>query len=543
MSPSVPPAPAPPPPPLLPADWPTEPAKPDETARPPSQLAVLAVCAGAIAIVCGATGTLTWGVAAIVALGGGAAISMALEGRRLLGSLPGAAAAAITMLTLTVVLAFVGGPPSSFALMPVAGAFVLGLDWQLVRRLRPLPFGFGFLVVCGVAGGQTWTYPAALVWLAGALGALALLESDRRAAQPQVEPVTTGPVSSQVRTTDLATTVLVALAVAVVAALVLSTPSCRPPDQDPSGRSGSGSPGSFGEPGSGSGSGSESGGPGGGSGSGSGQGSGADDHLYVPDPDGRYLIPDNGEGGSGSTTGIPSPELLPDEPGPPSTQTAPDGTEITAERYPDGTGRITVVEPDGTERTYTYRERSDGLIEIQEEGGEGRTLLYDPQGRLATDEDGLGGAAGSDQADDPQEEDDGASPPDWRILALVAAVLAALGALAWWLSRRTKPVAPMADAPPWALRLATEIGRAGAARGRPRNRSEPLVGYAAALRSGPIPDERIVAVADVVSTALFSRGDPGPEAQRWAEATWEEIESAHPAPGRAERRRADAGAR
>jgi hypothetical protein len=357
--------------------------------------------------------------------------------------------------------------------------------------------------------------------------------------------VTAGPPAPPVRTTDLATTVLVALAVAVVAALVLSTPSCQPPDQDPSGRSGSGSPGELGEPGSGGGTGSGSGGSGSGQGSGgsgSGRGSGADDHLYVPDPDGRYLIPNNGEGrsGPGSGTGIPSPELLPDEPGPPTTETAPDGSEIAVERDRDGTGRITVVEPDGTERTYTYTDRPDGLIEIQEEGGEGRTLFYDPQGRLATDEDGVGGAAGSGRPDDPQDEDDGSSAPDWRILALVAAVLAALGALAWWLSRRTEPVAPMADAPPWALRLATEIGRAGAAHGRPRIPSEPLARYAAGLRSGPIPDERITAVADVVSTALFSRADPGPEAQRWAEATWAEIAAAHPAPGRSERRRAGA---
>jgi hypothetical protein len=179
------------------------------------------------------------------------------------------------------------------------------------------------------------------------------------------------------------------------------------------------------------------------------------------------------------------------------------------------------------------------LIEIQEEQGERRTLYYDPQGRLASDGEGAGGGPGPDEPD-PAEDGEGSSPPDWRILALVAAVLAALGALAWWLSRRTTPVAPMADAPPWALRLASEIGREGAAHGRPRGRSEPLARYAAVLRQGPIADERVVAVADVVSAALFSSRDPGPEAQRWAEDTWAAVVADHPAPGRAERRRAEA---
>ena len=37
----------------------------------------------------------------------------------------------------------------------------------------------------------------------------------------------------------------------------------------------------------------------------------------------------------------------------------------------------------------------------------------------------------------------------------------------------------------------------------------------------------MAAVADVVSTALFARHDPGPEAQRGAESAWAEILAAH----------------
>ncbi|WP_421118449.1 hypothetical protein ACE2AJ_13790 [Aquihabitans daechungensis] len=538
-------------PPFDPAGWPTEPAKAEEAARLRSQVAVYVVCAVAIGIVSGASSTLEWGVATMLALAGGVAIALAADLHRPLGSIPGAAAAAVAMMGMTVLLAFVGGGVDGFALVPIVGAFVLGLDWRLVRRLRPLPFAFGFLVVIGVAGGDTWAYPAGLLWLVLALGALTSLEADRRAAQPKVQAVTAGPVAPDVEARDLLTTVLIALAFALVAALLLSTPSCQRSGEGGSGSGGFGQPGAgefgSGEYGSGgTGSGSGEGGGGGGQGSGSGSASG---HLYVPDPDGRYLIP-NGEAGEGAGTGsggVPSPELLPESRGTPRTYTLEDGTQITAERNADGTGRITVTDADGSERTYTYRERSDGLIEIQEfddQGRPGRTLYYDPEGRLATDDGRAvdGSSEPTDPADEPEDEGE-SSHLDWRILALLIAVLAAAGAFVWWWSRRTpKAVAAPGAPPPWALRLAREIEREGSQRGPRRGRSQSLSRYADDLAAGPLPDPRLPPVADVVSTALFAREDPGPQAQQWAEATWAEILADHPEPDRAERRRAKAGA-
>ena len=65
------------------------------------------------------------------------------------------------------------GALDGFVLVPVVGAFVLGLDWKLVRRLRPLPFASGLLVVAAVPGAGSAGVAAAVAWLVLALGALA----------------------------------------------------------------------------------------------------------------------------------------------------------------------------------------------------------------------------------------------------------------------------------------------------------------------------------------------------------------------------------
>lgn len=529
---------APPPP-----AWPTEAAKPDELAGPRSQVAVYLVCCGAMAIAAGAAGELGWGVAGMLALAGGVAIGIVADLGRRFESAPGAAVSLLVMAVLTVGLAFIGGSVLAFACVPLLGAVILGLDWRLVRRLRPLPFASGFAVVIGVAGGASWTYAAGLAWLVLALGALASLEADRRTGQHQVVAVTGGPPGDALRSGDLATTVLVAVAVALVAALVLSTPSCQrstgerarmPGDLG----QGAGEPGG-GEPGSGSG-------------------------RYVPDPDGQFLVPD-GTGASGvDGSGIPSPTLLPQQGEAPRELRYDDGTAITAERLEDGSGRVVVRDPDGTTRTYTYRDRADGTIEIQERdqgGNVTRTFRYDPNGRIATNEgggtsgssgdpgsSGSPGNAGTTPSGEPhsaptdQEDPRDRSPDvDGRVIAGIVLALAALGGLTWWLTRRTPPPPPP-DAPPWAIRLAREIDREGAARGPARRRSQSLSSYAGALNAGPIPDSRVPDVADAVSTALFGRRDPGPDAQHWAESTWAQIVAAHPVPSRSDRRRAKAGA-
>jgi hypothetical protein len=522
-----------------PGPWPTELRPSDEPARRRSQLVVYVACVVAVGIAADASSARGLGVAIVGALAAGVGTCLALGERRPLGSMPGAVAAAIAMMVLTVVLLFVGAL-DGFVLVPVVGAFVLGLDWKLVRRLRPLPFASGLLVVAAVPGAGSAGVAAAVAWLVLALGALASLESDRRAAQPKVEALSAGPVAPDVPAFDAATTVLVALALALVAALVLSTPSCQRSDGGSgSGRSGAGG-GSLGSgAGAGRGEPGDPGGTGSRPGSGSGSGSGG---LYVPDPDGRFLVPNEGERRTGDPfDGVPSPELLPRIGGAPQTTTERDGTRLEAERFGDGSGRITATAPDGETRTFTYRTRSDGLVEIRaldDQGRPSRTFLYDPKGKVATDDRGTGGSASSDAPDRPEEDAAGSTGPNWRMIGLVAVALAALGALIWWLVRRQSSAAPAPpDAPPWALRLAAEIDHQGAVRGRRRGRSEPLVRYAAELACGPLPDRRVAEVAEVVSDALFGRRDPGPEVQRTAEATWAEVLTAHPAPSRRDLRR------
>lgn len=514
-----------------PPQWPTEPVKPEELAGARSQIAIFVVCSVAIGIACGVGGELGWGVAAMLALAAGIAVGLLAELGPRFGSIPGAVASILTMMVLTVLLAFVGGSTIAFACVPLAGAFILGLDWHLVRRLRPLPFAFGFAVVIAVASGESWTYAAGLVWLVLALAALASLEADRRAGQPQVVAVTGGPSGDDLRTGDLATTVLIAVAIALLAALVLSVPSCNRNQEGGSG--GSDRSGEFGS----------------GSGAGENGSGGASEHRYVPDPDGNYLIPEDGQGTGSGGEGIPSPELLPETGEPSSSFQSPDGSTLRAERLPDGTGRIEVTEPDGTVRSYTYEERPDGLIEIQEfdeDGNPVQTLYYDPQGELATGEPAADQSPSNRTPDRPEErkEDDDKEPSklDWRLIVGVVLVLAAVAALIWWASKRAGPTAPPPDAPPWAIRLAREIDREGAARGPARRRSQSLTRYGDALRAGPIPDDRLADVVDVVSTALFGRSELGPDAQRWAESTWSQILESHPAPGRGDRRRAKSDA-
>ena len=493
-----------------------------------SQVAIYAVVALAMLIAGSAATIGGWAVAGSLALGAGVAVGIAAHLERWFRSLPGALAAAFTAVVIGVLVALVwtsSGPVIPFGAVPLGALFVLGLDWSRVGRLRPMPFACGFLVVLGMLGEQTWTYPAAVAWLVLALGALASLEADRRSAQPPVRPTTSGPTAPEVRTSDLVTTILVALAVALVAALLLSTPSCRRNDGSGSGRfpvdvpSGSGS-----FPGSGT----------------VGSGGSGGDHLYVPDPDGRFLIP-NGQGsgpgnGTGSGPRIPLPDQLPKASDPPSgTGSFPDGTTYRYTRDRDGILTVTVTEPDGQERTYTYRERQDGLVEIQEldrNGNVRNTYWYDPKGRVATD-DGTA-VAPSTPPDSPTakpEQPRRSLHPNWRLIGLLALGLLAIAGVVWALARRTPK--PAADAtPPWALRLARDLEAQGRRRGRPRRGSESLVHYGAALAAGPIPDDRLRDVVDVVSTALFARTDPGHEAQARAEATWAQILDAHPAPSR-----------
>jgi hypothetical protein len=64
-----------------------------------------------------------------------------------------------------------------------------------------------------------------------------------------------------------------------------------------------------------------------------------------------------------------------------------------------------------------------------------------------------------------------------------------------------------------------------------RGGQESVVAYARALADGPLPVPDVEIVGEIVSAALFGRADPGPEAQRWAEAALAAALDAHPVGG------------
>ncbi|MEZ5204327.1 MAG: hypothetical protein R2701_08080 [Acidimicrobiales bacterium] len=519
-----------------------------------SELAAGVVVASALRLVAvAAPSTTGWVAAMVVALVVGIGVALVSEPIALFDKVPGIVVAAIVGVSSTVGLgvlaAVAGGVVIPFGIVLVAAAFALGLDWRRVERLQAVLATSGAVVLLTALGDPGLRYLLAAGWMAAAFGTFALLEGDRRAALPRVQPDAREAAASPAAS-DLATALLVALAVGLVAALVLSVPACeRRLDGRVGGGSGLGQVGSGGSgqgPGSGSG-----GGSGSGQGSGSGRGSGAaGDHRYVPDPDGRYLVP-NGGAPSSDGTGrvIPTPETVPSlGDGEVQVDRDADGGSTTYRRTPDGDIEVVQRSPEGEVSRWRLHERPDGLTqidELDEDGDVVDTWYFDPEGQVVDGQTADGQETGDQQTTPPDEPKEQAKP-SWatllRVLGVLLLVAAVVAALAWWWRRRhpAEPGALEQTAPPWALALARRIEGEGAARGRPRAPGESVVAYGRALTDGALPDPRLARVAEVVSDALFSGRDPGPSAQGWAEATFAQVLDDHPVPSRRERRGARA---
>lgn len=497
-------------------------------ATPRSQVAAAAVAVSALVLGgLAAPEVLGWFVADAVALVVAIVVGLALPPlpplRKLSGLVLGLIVGGLAMVGTMFLWAAAGLaiPPG---LVPLVALVAVGLDWRRADRLRTVVTASGAVVLLAALSKDPVVVVGAVAWLALAFGTYTLLEGDRRAALPRVQPDARA-AAAEARPDDLATTLLIAAAVALLAALVLSVPSCQRRMSGDAGGSGAGS--SAGEAGAG-----------GGSGSGFGSGSG----RYVPDPDGRFLIPGEGTPGSGGER-IPTPDQVPDglEPGAPRTETLPDGTQLTYEERPDGDVAVTVTDPDGTTTDWRFHERSDGLVEIDRLEPDGTTAerwFFDPEGELATQEDGATGGP----TPTPEPEPDASDRPDARAILQVLGILVALGLLAWlgaWWWRRRHPGGPAPDptVPPWALALAARIDAEGAARGRARAADESVVRYGRELAAGALPDARLAVVCEVVSDALFSAVDPGPSVASWATSTFDEILAAHPVPSKRDRHR------
>ncbi|MFN8017759.1 MAG: hypothetical protein U0P45_06520 [Acidimicrobiales bacterium] len=505
---------------------------PHPEAHLPAQLVGLVVAIGAILVlVLPHPGLVTWGLVAAASFAVGVVGAIALPPLRIFDASSGLVVGAVVLIVELIagsLLIGATGVLAPFGLVLVLPAVAVGLDWRRIDRIRPVLILSIAVAVIGAIEGSALAIGGAVVVVALAVGTLALLEADRRAGLPQVQQDAS---IGQARTDDLLTTLLIAAAVALVAALVLSVPSCSPRHRSSS---------------------SSSLGSGGGSAGGSGVGSGAPggpgslDHVYVPDPSGRFLVPgDAADGASGSGEAIPLPDEAEDLSRRGGTITGGDGTQVQVTPRADGDLDVTVRPPEGPPSRYRYHPNADGTTTIDRlapDGSVSRRWTYDPQGKIATE---AGAGSASDRAtpkDRSRKERSSGLAGVARVVALLL-LLAAVAALGAWLWRRRTPK-PEVDpaAPPWAIALAARLAKEGAARGRPRRRGEPIVAYGWALADEALPDERVARIAEVVSDALFS-GRPTPEGDRlWAEATFDEVVEAHPPPSRGERRRAKAGA-
>lgn len=501
-----------------------------------TQVAVAGAVSSAIAIASfPEPATAGWGFAIIVALLAGIGVGLAIPPLAIFRRISGFLAAVVTVVGLTftfLVLWSLAGVGPPFALVLLAGAFVLGLDWRRADRLRPLVVASFALVLLGALSERPEAIAAAVGWLALAFGTFTLIEADRRASLPRVQPDARSG-AARARPDDLLTTLLVAAAIALLAAMVLGVPSCqRRLDGGPSPELGDLAGPGAGELGGGG------GGAGGGSGSGgSGSGGGSRDSRYVEDPDGRFLIPDDGSGRppSGDPGDLPpSPESVPQlDPGE-ELNDRDDGWSSYYEGLEGGGTAVTRRGPDGEVTRWEIRPRSDGLVQIDrldEDGEVDRTYYYDPDG-VAVE-----GEPGADPGDLPEPESAPDEPRDWsgvlRIAGVVLLVAALAGLAAWWWSRRRpQPAEVHEGVPPWAVELARRIDADGRERGRARASDESVVAYGRALAAERVPDARVTAVTEVVSDALFSGRDPGPEVQAWAVRTWDDVVVEHPVPDR-----------
>jgi hypothetical protein len=259
------------------------------------------------------------------------------------------------------------------------------------------------------------------------------------------------------------------------------------------------------------------------------------DHLYTRDPDGNVLVPD--DDGDGRIPLPPSTGPNPLAPAPSGQTTTIDGDRVIV-REPDGTTRtydhddagrerVRVDDTDGV-RTYVYDDTDDGLdvTEYDEDGDIVDRYRYDPQGRLAPDDHT--GSSSSTSAPDAAPNDD---EVPWRWIVAGVLLVAAVAAAVVALTRRRGPERPIDT--DWAHRMSARIEAEGRRRGVVRSRGETVVDYAASLVAGPLPDARLVDVAQAVSAAMFGRREPDAATRAWVEQTLDEISTDHPAARRA----------
>lgn len=372
------------------------------------QAATFAVLALAIVLVWGSVGSLGLAVLPIGALAVGVAVGLATPIGERLERFPGLVVALITFAVTGLAIGLSSGavPPQSLAVLPFVA---VGLDWRFVSRLRLLPFLAGVAIIGPVGTGEGWAYPAAVAWLATAVGALWILQNDERAGIERPAPLG-GPADGDppARPVDLVRTLGLALLAGLALAFLIGSPSCsgpdvepnvRPPDIGPDGRPLDGSDGAgrraepgevppergFGPTGDGE------------------PGSGGEREIQV-DERGRRYVEDPVTGERYRVEERGGSEIVRDEEGRPVAEIDRDGN-VTAydgsgsQRYQaDDDGRLYVETEDG-ERLYVEEtpggdvilRDGDGDVVARGDGSDDQLYIEDPDGdTLVPDPDGDG---------------------------------------------------------------------------------------------------------------------------------------------------------
>lgn len=371
------------------------------------QAATFVVVTLAIALVWGAVGSLSHAALPIGSLAIGVGIGVATAVGDRLERFPGLVVALITFCVtgLLVGLTSAAVPPEALAVFPF---LALGLDWRFVSRLRLLPFLAGLAILGPVGTGEGWAYPAAVAWLALAVGALWILQNDERAGLDRPAPLGGPPDGGPpARPVDLVRTLGLALLAGLALAFLIGNPSCSGPDADINppdiGADRSNRPAEpgevppergFGEPG-----------PGGGPGRGGAPGdtSGGEREIKV-DADGQRYVEDPVTGERYDVTEQGGREVITDGSGRTIAEIDRDGSvtsydDAGSQRYEtDEDGRL-YVETEGGERLYVEEtpggdvvlRDGDGDVVARGDASDDHLYVEDPDGdTLVPDPDGDG---------------------------------------------------------------------------------------------------------------------------------------------------------
>ena len=115
--------------------------------------------------------------------------------------------------------------------------------------------------------------------------------------------------------------------------------------------------------------------------------------------------------------------------------------------------------------------------------------------------------------------------PGWLEIALAAAAALAVASVGALHVKRRRAKKRLVRPQSWAEQCLSRLERAGAARGRPRNDSETVYEYAAALQGLTDPNRPVDRVAVLVSRAAFSEEGVADEERRWVDDVLEGLAS------------------